>query len=428
MAILATSGSLPVTSCSTAAQKASSPNTITNASGHIELFVRSEWQPQFTQLIKNFQEKHPRITVSLSTDPFSTYATRLLTLFASGNPPDVTEMVDVDFYEFASKGLFIDLTDYIRQDPDLSLDAPGYGQFYTSITDFFKSGKSIFAIPGSVNPFGIGYNVDMFKTAEVPTPYEQWKSGKWTWDAFVHTAQQMTRKFNGKKVYGYCDFANIWNIATRIWQNGGEILNREKTQVLVDRSAAYDAIQWYFDLYLKHKVAPVSLRSPDAVGMNRFAAQEVAMFDGNPGARAGLKSVPFEWGVAPQPKQREYASWTGGFGYAITKASNNPDAAWEFIRYASSATESEYLMRAGALTGSANIKAMHSSAFLHTPPDHVSTFLDMLKSAQPQPFIAQNEKFLEIWNNQMDLVAIGRKSAKSAAVTIKQQVQPLLSP
>lgn len=423
---LAAAGGLAASSGSAVTAHAA-PHAETAASGSIQLFVRSQWEAQFTQLIQEFEAANPKIKVTLSTAPFATYANKLLTDFSSGSAPDLTEMVDTNFYQFATKRLFLDLTKYIKSDPAMSLTKPGYGQFYPAITKFFQSGKSIYAIPGSVNPFGIGYNADLFQKAGVPTPYEQWKKGQWDWNAFVKTATAMTKTIDGKKVYGYCDLANLWNIAMRVWQNGGEILNANKTKILVDQPAAYNAIQWYFDLYLKHKVSPVSLMAPDAPGAPRFAAGEIAMFDGSPGARATLANAGFSWGVAPQPKQKKYASWAGGFGYAITKASKNPAAAWEFIKFASNESSSELLLKSGALTGSAQVKANNSPSFLTPPPQNVNTFLGMLETAQPQPFLADNVKWLQVWTNEMQLASIGRQSAKAAATAVKQQAQSLLA-
>ena len=50
----------------------------------------------------------------------------------------------------------------------------------------------------------------------------------------------------------------------------------------------------------------------------------------------------------------------------------------------------------------------------------------MMETVHPQPFIRRNQEFLEIWDREMDLVAIGEKSAEDAAVQIKTETEPLL--
>ncbi len=229
------------------------------------------------------------------------------------------------------------------------------------------------------------------------------------------------------KVWGYTGPAQLWNVAIRIWQNGGDIFNEDKTKVIVDQPPAYEAIQWFFDLYLKQKVAPASLRSSDASPAHWFPNGQVAMIEADTNTRFQFRDTKVNWGVAPQPKQAQYASWTGGSGYTIPTLAKHPDDSWAFISYASSEDGARLLMRQGA-AASAVIKAMQSPDFLHTPPEYVETFLDMLKTAHPQPFIVKNHEFQDIWDKEMDLVATGKKTAKEAAGDVKRQVEPLLAP
>ncbi|MDQ4077996.1 MAG: ABC transporter substrate-binding protein [Chloroflexota bacterium] len=43
-----------------------------------------------------------------------------------------------------------------------------------------------------------------------------------------------------------------------------------------------------------------------------------------------------EWGIAPIPYNEEPANWSGGFALAIPRGAPNPEAAWEFIKCATS--------------------------------------------------------------------------------------------
>ena len=141
--------------------------------------------------------------------------------------------------------------------------------------------------------------------------------------------------------------------------------------------------------------------------------------------RKSLEGSDINWGVVPQPKSVDFASWTGGFSYAIPKDSESIDAAWEVISYTASLEGAQFLLENGG-AGSSMVAAMESESFVFEPPKHAETFLDMLASARPQPFIEDNQKLLEIWNREMDLVAIGDKTAEEAAGAIRAEVEPLL--
>jgi multiple sugar transport system substrate-binding protein len=391
----------------------------------IEFTVWGSWD-QIYGLLMDHLYADTNIVLEIGSAPFGQYHDRLLTRFASGDLPDIAMLVDFDFARFQNRGFLTDLTSYVEDHPDWDINAPGYNHFYPVITDFFKSEGKPFAIPAEVNPMGIGFNIDMFEEAGIPTPHEQWQAGTWTWDAFVETALEMKRGEGDETIYGWTGGpARIWNISNRIWQNGGDVFNEDKTQVVVNEPAGHEAIQWMFDLYLVHELGPANLRSPDAGAGGLFQQGRLAMRDVGTWTRKGLEESDINWGVAPQPKSVKHASWTGGFSYAIPKGSEIPDEAWSVIKDTASLESAKFLLENGG-AGSSVVAAMESESFVFEPPKHAEAFLDMLASAHPQPFIRRNQEFLEIWDREMDLVAIGEKSAEEAAVQIKTETEPLL--
>jgi len=142
--------------------------------------------------------------------------------------------------------------------------------------------------------------------------------------------------------------------------------------------------------------------------------------------RKSMEGADIHWGVAPQPKSQKFATWTGGFSYSIPKGAENTDAAWQMIQDTASLEGAQFLLRNGG-AGSSGVAAMESDAFFFEPPRHSETFLDRLQTAHPQPYIRQNQEFLEIWDREMDLVAIGDKTAQAATETRKVEVEPLLA-
>lgn len=392
----------------------------------LEFTVWGSWDAIYGLLMEHLYADS-ETTVTITGAPFGQYHDRLLTRFASGDLPEVAMIVDFDFARFQNRGFLSDLTAYVEAHPTWDISAPGFNHFYPVITDFFKSEGKPYAIPAEVNPMGIGFNIDMFEEMGVPTPYEQYQNDEWTWDAFVETAKAMMHGEGDEKVYGWTNGpVRIWNISNRIWQNGGDVFNEDKTEVIVNEAAAAEAIQWKFDLYLEHKLGPANLRSSDAGAGGLFKQGRLAMRDVGTWTRKGMEDSDMNWGVCPQPKSVKYASWTGGFSYCIPVGTEAADAAWDLIQETASVDGAKFLMQNGG-AGSSVVEAMESDAFLFEPPQHVDTYLDMLASAHPQPFIRRNQEFLEIWDREMDLVAIGDKSAQDATNTIKAEVDPLLA-
>ena len=178
-------------------------------------------------------------------------------------------------------------------------------------------------------------------------------------------------------------------------------------------------------LYLVHDLGPGNLRAADAGAGGLFDQGRLALRDVGTWTRKGMEGSDINWGVVPQPKSVQYATWTGGFSYTIPVGAPNPDAAWDMIQYTASLEGAQFLLRNGH-AGSSVKAAMESDSFLFEPPAHPESFLFMMDTVHPQPFIRRNQEFLEIWDREMDLVAIGEKSAEEAAIQIKTETEPLL--
>ena len=392
----------------------------------IEFTVWGSWD-QIYGLLMDHLYADTNIVLEIGSAPFGQYHDRLLTRFASGDLPDIAMLVDFDFARFQNRGFLTDLTSYVEDHPDWDINAPGYNHFYPVITDFFKSEGKPFAIPAEVNPMGIGFNIDMFEEAGIPTPHEQWQAGTWTWDAFVETALEMKRGEGDETIYGWTGGpARIWNISNRIWQNGGDVFNEDKTQVVVNEPAGHEAIQWMFDLYLVHELGPANLRSPDAGAGGLFQQGRLAMRDVGTWTRKGLEESDIQLGRGPTAEVRQarlldrrvflcHPQGFGNPGRGLERESRTPPP-WR-------APSSSWRTAGPAARWS---PPWSRRSFVFEPPKHAEAFLDMLASAHPQPFIRRNQEFLEIWDREMDLVAIGEKTAQAATETIKTEVEPLL--
>ncbi len=427
---LLTSGALLAACAGVTAPASSEPAASTDdamaEATEVEFTIWGSWDATYSLLMDQYHMTTDASAVTITSAPFAQYHDRLLTRFASGDLPDVAMIVDFDFARFQNRGFLNDLTNYVEAHPTWDINAPGYNHFYDVITDFFKSEGKPYAIPAEVNPMGIGYNIDMFEEFGVTTPYEHWQNDTWTWDTFLETAKEMMRGEGDEKIWGWTNGpVRIWNISNRIWQNGGNVFNEDKTEVLLDQPAAVEAIQWKFDLYLEHELGPANLRSQDASAGGLFDQGRLAMRDIGTWTRMGMADSEINWGAVPQPKSVQYATWTGGFSYTIPVGAASPDAGWDVIQYTASLEGAQFLLRNGH-AGSSVKAAMESDAFLYEPPVHPESFLFMMETVHPQPFIRRNQEFLEIWDREMDLVAIGEKSAEDAAIQIKTETEPLL--
>ncbi len=78
------------------------------------------------------------------------------------------------------------------------------------------------------------YNKDMFDKAQLAYPND-----KWTWDDFLSAAKKLTLDTNGDgktDQWGFWFFGRYAHIEPWLYQNDGDILNKDKTQFAVNEN------------------------------------------------------------------------------------------------------------------------------------------------------------------------------------------------
>ena len=112
-------------------------------------------------------------------------------------------------------------------------------------------GNQIVSLPLALTLDAIFYRTDRLKELglKAPTP-------DWTWDDFLEIAKGFTKA--GENRYGYgMRGAGTWAVlypSEFAYANGAEVLKNGK--LAINSKEAVEALAWYLDLALKHKVTP----------------------------------------------------------------------------------------------------------------------------------------------------------------------------
>ena len=282
-------------------------------------------------IISAFEAANPDIQVHLEPVGSGDYYARILTQIAAKDAPDILQIGDDAVPMFASKGAFLDLDPWLKgKFPlDLNIYLPGV------VTPGAYAGKQ-YLLPKDFSPLAVYYNKELFDEYGVAYPQEGW-----TWDDFLKTAQALTKDTNGDgqtDVWGV-QLPAAWTTGFEYWvaAAGGSLISADGKQFVghMDSAATQNAVQFYADLYNKHKVAP-----PPA-DMNSFGGGNSEFDNGAAAMRifgrwpqASMKTNPnLDLGVAPMPagEKRANVLFWGGFG--IYSGSKHPEAAWRFLRF-----------------------------------------------------------------------------------------------
>ncbi len=342
------------------------------------------------KIIEQFEAANPDIQVQLEPVGSGDYYARILTQIAAGDPPDLLQIGDDAVPMFVDKGAFASLDDYIASAEfplDTSIYLPG-------VLEPGKWNGQQYLLPKDFSPLAVYYNKKLFDAAGVPYP----KDG-WTWAEFLATAQALTKTDDsGKVVQWGVQLPASWTTGFEYWvaAAGGQLISEDGKQFagFMDSPEVQEAVQFYADLYNKHKVAP-----PPA-DMNSWGGGNSEFDNGTAAMRlfgrwpqAGIKENPnIDLGVVGMPagKVRADVLFWGGFG--ISALSENKDAAWRFLRYYSGAEGAE-VWKDWALP---TVKAVAESSGLATDPIE-GVWINELNYLAPRAYV-----FTPFWGQTAD--------------------------
>ncbi len=377
-----------------------------------------------TQSMQGWQKAHSNIRVRFEHAPYGGYDSKILTRIAGGAAPDVIAAEVNYFVTFATRGVFMSLNPFIKDDRDFSLE-----DFFQPIIDRFTVNGEVYAIPRDVAPFAcVFYNKDLFDQAGLPYPTDDW-----TWDDLLRIAQALTKRdANGRPTqYGFYGWA--WQ--NFIYGNGGSLVDDVKapTKSTLDDPKSVEGLQFFSDLINKYKVMPTPVALAN-LGMGvdlMFASGRLGMFLSGIWETPGLRSkYSFRWDVAMFPKNpegiRQFGS--GGTGYGILRTSKYPREAWEVVKGLTSAEVQGELAERGLAQPSLRSVAMGEHwASNSLPPANKKMLNEAVNHIVFDPFHPRwREIEAKLILPEFDLVKSGKETAEEAARKLTPQVDQLL--
>ena len=206
-----------------------------------------------------------------------------------------------------------------------------------------SSNGEIYSIPFFVHTPIVFYRTDLFEDAGI-------KEFPKTWEEYADAAKKLTYG----EVYGTIIEAKqavepVTHLVDWIYQAGGSIIDAEGN-ISIHSPENKQVFEYLLKMmYEDESVMPGSIGYDNADVHNLFMQGKVAMVKNWPYMYSMAKdpeqsTVSDSFAVAVQPAGKEQASsaWTWGFG--ISSSFKNKEAAWEFIKWA---TSSEKLAELG---------------------------------------------------------------------------------
>jgi len=358
----------------------------------------------WNQIVADFHTANPNITVKVDVSDWDSYWTKLKTMLSADTPPDVFTMDAPLYLDYQSRGVLLNLQPYLDKNPDMLKGV------YPQTLEAYKTPDGMFGLPRDFQTIVLFYNKDMFDAAGVAYP-----TGDWTYDDLRAAAKKLTIVgADGKTTqYGFSD--DLWDMeliwSEAIWAYGGDVINADHTKTLVGEPKAREAWQLFHDMMFTDKSWPDSTTAGE-YGGDPFLAGVAAMTTIGHWAVPGYADANFKWDVAPMPKgPAGQATSVNSAGFVVGKASKNPDAAFEFLKYVLSEPAQKRLAELGFALPVLKSVAESDVFLKQSTAIDQKVFLDALSYAHMKPVFkgydewssAIGDGMADIWTGDAEL-------------------------
>ncbi|BBH22882.1 sugar ABC transporter substrate-binding protein [Paenibacillus baekrokdamisoli] len=394
------------------------------------------------KLIPDFQKRNPGIKVKVEKAPYEQFDSKLQTLIAGGNAPDVTSHYGYGgFAEYYNKGMLLDMTDLIKED-GFDPSSSDYN-IPADIMKIYTINNHTYGIPINMYVTLMLYNKDMFDEAKVAYPPSDYEDKSWTFDKMVEAAKKMTVVSDdiSKTHYGV-DFtwaerdnrplyfgAEPYSADT--WTNGGvpSSTHFDSPEVM----AAYNKL---FGLIFKDKVSPNTAWSKSVAGQNGdpFVSGKIAMSIGGSWNLAGANDFPFKVGVAAVPvggndKVRSTLYVDPLF---ILKDSKHPKEALQWIKYLVTTDIQKQSIELSGGNPPVNSEAA-ADYYSHFDGIDSAVIQQVYEGAIKYGFesynhlVANYSQINDMFINEMQPIETGHKTVEEVMPTIQKKMTELLA-
>ena len=281
------------------------------------------------------------------------YDTKLQTLIAANNAPDVFLMYSAGMGRFIEAGTLLDL-------------APVYEELGVDVASEYREqaiwqeGESVWGIAPTIHLMTMFYDKAAFDAAGVEYPPTD-PAEAWSWDDFVDAASELSDPATEDDGWGAMVLTDPLVTGPLLASNGGYWFNSDATEFTLNEPEVlevYDAIKELADTGVS--IPPQNLSS---IGLDIvLQSRQAALY---PGGTWNLPAIQEAWGsdagMALLPSFGDPKSMAITDQFVASKSTENPELAAEFIRFATDAANNPRAFDGVPASSSAEVSASDES-------------------------------------------------------------------
>lgn len=385
-----------------------------------------------------YEEAYPNVNMTGQHIP-ADYTTKMQTLAAAGELPDVFPTEEPLGLGWAEEGLVLDVTPYRDQYQQLQDRMPQ--TFF-----YYEEGKTL----GTMNAVECAllfFNRDLFDEIGEPDPPAEAENSL-PWEEFISLAQRLTFDNSGRSATDPdFDAENIRQYGVTfpkwyfVWwsllkSNKADIANEDGTIYTLNSPESVAVFQNLQDLIHTYHVSPTPSQESNMPATNvQFQSRRVAMTLHGQFSLMSLAASGVRTGIGVLPIFQEPATIFQGPPTVVNSQTSYPKEALDFVMFYNDPQNVPDLYTAGLMMP-LETKYYTDQTFIDYwikndvhPPEFRTAAVDYLLNYSHVSPSGSIKNFLTIQarvNAGLDPIWIGEKSAQQALDELEAEVQPLL--
>jgi multiple sugar transport system substrate-binding protein len=301
----------------------------------------------FAIQIADFKDAHPDVKIEVVARPLHDHYTAMVQQAEAASSDFDLFLCNTDWLtEAISKGLLTPLNSHIQANPPV--DWP-YG-WHPAMLGLQTQNGVVYGLPWHDGPEIFHYRKDLFQNAEEQAAYakthrEPLKVPR-TWSEFLKVAKFFTRPEDD--FWGCCEGAytdghnNVYDFLIQLWSRGGVLFDASGCPQF-HRQPGIEGLQFYVDLFQKHRVASPECLNLGSVEVGDYYARGRAAMMWNWSGFAAVCEIPEFSNIVGKNACTTIPAGDGPNGRSVslniywtltlTAGSRNKDLAYRFMQH-----------------------------------------------------------------------------------------------
>ncbi|WP_277678067.1 ABC transporter substrate-binding protein [Gracilibacillus dipsosauri] len=315
--------SLVIVGCSSDNDASSDGNS--GSDEEVKLTFWGDWtgdgEEQINHMVEMFNESQDRIEVEYVIQ--EDLITKFMTGITSGQVPDVMIWDRWRTALYAPKGVLHPINDFMDE------DSVSDGDFYNEALKELSYGDKLYGLPLTVDARALFYNKDHFEEAGLEPPTN--------WDELREVAKKLTIKDGNDLERAGFSLMDLGLFSMWLQQAGGQMMTEDLSATAYNSEDGLEVLNFWNQLIYEDGVYKPGFDKGLEGAQHPFITGKVSMHYTGPWdvQTYNQYSDQLNYGVVPPPAgpDGDKGAVMGGYGLAITEASEKKEAAWEFIKW-----------------------------------------------------------------------------------------------